>query len=103
MGYPEKGPGEASCREGLNRKEEDRMVTKMVIGMIRGYQRWISPHKGSSCRFYPTCSAYSLTAYERYGFWKGTWLTLRRIMKCHPFHSGGVDYVPEEKVESKNK
>jgi len=71
------------------------MAKRMMIVFIKGYQRLISPLKGSSCRFYPTCSAYGVKAYERFGFWKGTWLTLRRIVKCNPFHPGGVDHVPE--------
>jgi len=70
------------------------MAAKWMIHVIKGYQRWISPLKGKTCRFYPTCSAYSLTAYERFGFLKGSWLTLKRIVKCQPFHPGGVDYVP---------
>ncbi|WP_425499410.1 membrane protein insertion efficiency factor YidD [Anoxynatronum sibiricum] len=72
------------------------MGTKGMIYLIKAYQRWISPLKGQTCRFHPTCSAYSLTAYERFGFWKGTGLMIRRIAKCHPFHAGGVDHVPEK-------
>ncbi|MDO5040643.1 MAG: membrane protein insertion efficiency factor YidD [Peptoniphilus sp.] len=61
--------------------------------IIRFYQRVISKYilVGSHCRFYPTCSEYSYQAYDKYGFFKGTYLTVRRILKCHPFHKGGYD------------
>lgn len=65
------------------------------IFLVRMYQKYISPLKPPTCRFYPTCSQYSLVAYQRFGAWKGTFLTVRRISKCHPFHPGGVDMVPE--------
>ncbi|HIS28541.1 MAG TPA: membrane protein insertion efficiency factor YidD [Candidatus Avamphibacillus intestinigallinarum] len=67
------------------------------IFLIKFYQKAISPFTPSSCRFYPTCSAYSLTAFERFGFFKGLFLSIKRISKCHPFHKGGIDYVPEKK------
>lgn len=67
----------------------------LFIGIIRFYQKHISPLFPASCRFYPTCSAYALTAITRFGAWRGGWLALKRILKCHPFHPGGVDYVPE--------
>ncbi len=61
--------------------------------LIRFYQRFISKYllPGSHCRFIPTCSQYSYEAYEKYGFLKGTYLTIRRLSKCHPFHKGGYD------------
>ncbi|MEM1486081.1 membrane protein insertion efficiency factor YidD [Oscillospiraceae bacterium PP1C4] len=72
------------------------MIKRLFLCMIRFYQRWISPLKGRpTCRFYPTCSTYAYTAILRFGAWKGGWLALRRILKCHPFHPGGVDFVPE--------
>ncbi|MGP1486272.1 MAG: membrane protein insertion efficiency factor YidD [Peptostreptococcus stomatis] len=61
------------------------------IGLVRFYQVVISPLKGPTCRFYPTCSQYSIQALKKYGFLKGLWLTLRRVSKCHPFHPGGYD------------
>lgn len=67
------------------------------IRIIKFYQKFISPIKPRTCRFYPTCSAYSLTSYQRFGAFKGTLLTIIRIAKCHPFHPGGVDHVPERK------
>lgn len=78
------------------KKEVDDMAAKWMMSLIKGYKRWISPLKGKTCRFYPTCSSYSLTAYERFGFFKGSWLTLKRIVKCQPFHPGGVDHVPDK-------
>ena len=68
----------------------------IALLLIRFYQRCISPLFPAKCRFYPTCSAYAFTAIERFGFFRGGWLALRRILKCHPFHPGGVDPVPEK-------
>jgi putative membrane protein insertion efficiency factor len=58
---------------------------------IRFYRRFISPLFPPSCRFYPTCSQYALKALERYGVFKGGWLVLKRLSKCHPYHPGGFD------------
>ncbi|WP_460597172.1 membrane protein insertion efficiency factor YidD [Geomonas sp. Red276] len=69
------------------------MLTKILIGLVVLYQRYISPFKASSCRFYPSCSSYSLQALEKYGPLKGLWLTVARILRCHPFHPGGYDPV----------
>ncbi|WP_101773769.1 membrane protein insertion efficiency factor YidD [Peptostreptococcus faecalis] len=66
-------------------------MANACIGVIRIYQKLISPLIGPSCRFYPTCSQYSIQAFKKYGFFKGTWLTVKRIGKCHPFHPGGYD------------
>jgi len=67
------------------------------IGLIRFYQRFISPIKPPTCRFYPSCSHYGLEAFRRFGVFKGGWLTIVRILKCQPFHPGGFDPVPEKK------
>jgi putative membrane protein insertion efficiency factor len=72
------------------------MVKKAFIALIRFYQVVISPIKPPSCRFYPTCSHYGLEAVQRFGALKGGWLTIRRIFKCHPFHPGGIDPVPDK-------
>lgn len=64
------------------------------IGLIRGYQRFLSPMFPPSCRFTPSCSQYALEAVTRYGLLRGTWLGARRLLRCHPFHPGGFDPVP---------
>ena len=70
------------------------MIKKIALLMVRSYQRIISPILPKSCRFYPTCSEYTYQAIEKYGFVKGMYLGIRRILKCHPFHSGGSDPLP---------
>ncbi|MBI5025183.1 MAG: membrane protein insertion efficiency factor YidD [Nitrospirae bacterium] len=65
----------------------------LAIIIVKGYKSYISPFLPNTCRFYPTCSSYSLDALEQYGFLKGLWLTLKRIAKCHPLHPGGYDPV----------
>jgi putative membrane protein insertion efficiency factor len=64
------------------------------VAMIRLYQRWISPLTLPACRFFPSCSEYAAQAVTRYGLFRGSWLALRRLLRCHPFHSGGYDPVP---------
>jgi uncharacterized protein len=71
------------------------MAKFILIKLIRFYQRFISPATPPSCRFYPTCSSYSLEAVKRFGALKGGYLAVKRILKCHPFHPGGVDPVPD--------
>jgi len=64
----------------------------VCLGMIRGYQMTLSRLlPANTCRFYPTCSEYFVQALQKYGFFKGTWLGLKRISKCHPWHEGGYD------------
>ncbi|GGE77996.1 membrane protein insertion efficiency factor YidD [Priestia taiwanensis] len=69
----------------------------VFILLIRFYQKWISPMKPPSCRFYPTCSHYGIEAFKTHGFFVGLYLTVTRILKCHPFHPGGHDPVPPKK------
>lgn len=66
----------------------------LAIFVVRFYQTLISPMLPASCRYSPTCSQYTLIALRRYGFFRGAWMGLRRIMRCHPFHPGGHDPVP---------
>ncbi|MCX7843335.1 MAG: membrane protein insertion efficiency factor YidD [Clostridia bacterium] len=68
-------------------------MKKLLILLIIAYQRWISPLKAKSCRFYPTCSQYAVEAINRYGSLKGTYISVKRLLKCHPFHPGGFDPV----------
>jgi putative membrane protein insertion efficiency factor len=67
----------------------------LLLLLIRGYQLTLSPLLGRHCRFLPTCSAYTYEAVQRFGAGKGSYLGLRRLLKCHPFHAGGHDPVPE--------
>ena len=71
------------------------MINKLMMIAIKGYQFFISPIIGPHCRFAPTCSQYALESFEKHGFFRGLVLSLKRIGKCHPFHAGGVDEVPE--------
>lgn len=64
----------------------------IMIAFIRLYQYTIGPMLGTCCRFYPSCSEYSILAFKKYGVFKGFYLTLKRLLKCHPWHSGGVDF-----------
>jgi len=68
-------------------------MKKIALGLIKGYQKYISPLSAPSCRFYPTCSHYSFEAIEKHGALKGSWMATIRISKCHPFHPGGFDPV----------
>ena len=79
----------------MNNRAINSFARQLLIALIRGYQYLISPLIGPCCRFYPTCSQYAIEAIELYGVLRGSYLTLRRIFKCHPFHPGGVDPVPQ--------
>lgn len=68
-----------------------RAIAAVMIGLVRGYQRFISPLLGPSCRFSPTCSEYFIQAVKKYGIIRGTWRGTLRILRCHPFHPGGYD------------
>ncbi|MBQ2696986.1 MAG: membrane protein insertion efficiency factor YidD [Clostridia bacterium] len=68
-------------------------MKKCLIFLIRAYQKYISPLKKPTCRFYPTCSSYAIEAISKKGAWRGTCMAIRRICKCHPFHPGGYDPV----------
>jgi len=72
---------------------------KLAISFINSYQRYLSPMLGSNCRFNPSCSTYAKESIARFGIVKGSWLTSKRILKCHPLHSGGDDPVPTKKQE----
>lgn len=68
-------------------------MKQIIICCLRFYQKFISPAKRPSCRFYPTCSQYAIEAVEKHGALKGGFMAIKRIMKCHPFHKGGYDPV----------
>ncbi len=70
------------------------VMKQLLLLAIRGYQITLSPFFGTQCRFHPTCSAYAMEAIEIHGAWRGSWLAVKRILKCHPWHTGGVDPVP---------
>jgi len=66
-----------------------------MLVLLRCYQVFLAPLVGTGCRFYPSCSRYALEAVARHGAWRGGWLALRRLLRCHPFSSGGYDPVPD--------
>lgn len=69
-------------------------MKRALIFLIRAYKATLSPLFGAHCRYYPTCSDYMAQAIEKYGAARGFWLGLKRLVRCHPFHSGGLDPVP---------
>ncbi len=73
--------------------------TRILIKLIRVYQRLISPLLGPHCRFTPSCSHYGVEALMRFGMIKGGWLTVKRVLKCHPLHPGGDDQVPPKNTD----
>ncbi|MES9944895.1 membrane protein insertion efficiency factor YidD [Candidatus Thiodiazotropha sp. CDECU1] len=70
-------------------------MRRIVISLIKLYQTILSPFVGQHCRFYPSCSSYALEALEKHGVVRGLWLSIKRVSRCHPWHEGGVDPVPE--------
>ena len=69
------------------------LFKKLLVKLIKGYQKFISPLKRPRCRFYPSCSQYAIDAITKYGALKGGLYAIKRILKCHPFHPGGIDPV----------
>ena len=71
-------------------------MQKLMLLLIRAYRYGISPLMASHCRYYPSCSCYAQTAVEQYGFTKGTYMAIKRLLRCHPWHPGGYDPVPDK-------
>lgn len=69
-------------------------MRRLAVGLIVVYQRMVSPLFGSACRYEPSCSEYARQAIEKYGATRGAWMGMKRLARCHPFHSGGYDPVP---------
>ena len=83
----------------MQKDQTSRLMKKSVfktfaLFLIRGYQLFFSPIIGPCCRYFPSCSEYAEIAIDRYGFWKGSFLALKRLLRCHPFRKGGIDNVP---------
>ncbi len=70
------------------------MIRALLLLLVKVYRRFLSPILPRACRFSPSCSAYALEALERHGAARGTYLTVKRLLRCHPFHPGGLDPVP---------
>ena len=70
-------------------------MSGVLLALLRAYRRYLSPMLSPRCRFLPSCSAYAVEAIERHGAARGSWLALRRVARCHPFHPGGPDPVPD--------
>ncbi|HET6602923.1 MAG TPA: membrane protein insertion efficiency factor YidD [Xanthomonadaceae bacterium] len=77
-------------------------MKSILILLLRGYKRFLSPWLGTRCRFQPTCSAYAMEAIERFGALRGSWMAAARILRCHPLHPGGYDPVPDPAPTSKH-
>jgi putative membrane protein insertion efficiency factor len=71
-------------------------MSRVLVALITGYRKLVSPFLGPRCRFAPSCSAYAAEAIERFGVARGGWLTIRRVVRCHPFNPGGYDPVVPE-------
>ncbi|MBU6483172.1 MAG: membrane protein insertion efficiency factor YidD [Betaproteobacteria bacterium] len=69
-------------------------MKRVLLALLRGYRYLLRPMLGSNCRFYPSCSDYAREAIERHGALAGTWLAIKRLGRCHPYHPGGYDPVP---------
>lgn len=89
-----KGQMRHVLKGGVPKGEPRSVLARPLVWLIRLYQVTISPILGPVCRYYPSCSAYGVTALERHGLVRGTWLTVRRVLRCNPWARGGVDHVP---------
>lgn len=71
------------------------MIRLALVLLVKLYQRLVSPMLPAACRFYPSCSSYAVEALTRHGALRGSWLAVQRLGRCHPFHPGGIDPVPD--------
>jgi len=92
-GEDHRGSVQGSSVQGSSASEMS-VAAWLLTGLISGYRKFISPLLGANCRFYPSCSAYALEAIQVHGAGRGSWLAVRRLSRCHPFHPGGLDPVP---------
>jgi putative membrane protein insertion efficiency factor len=82
----------------FSRQIRERPLSVLAVFLIRAYQRLLAPRLGRNCRYFPSCSQYALEAIEVHGIVRGGLLGLRRLSRCHPFHSGGLDPVPPSRT-----
>jgi uncharacterized protein len=83
-----------------NQSSRTNLVIFVIIPLLRSYRYLASPWIGNQCRFYPSCSYYSEQAFDHFGVFKGLYLTVRRLLKCHPWHIGGEDPIPDASHQS---
>jgi uncharacterized protein len=92
--------GDVRVSVGTGQEIRQRSAAAWVlVVLLTGYRRFVSPLLGQRCRFYPSCSAYALEAVQVHGALRGSWLAARRLSRCHPFHPGGLDPVPGREPE----
>ena len=90
----------SDVRDHILSTTDNWFMKYLLIGLVRLYQLIISPYMPSSCRYHPTCSHYGIDALRKHGAFKGSWLTVKRIARCHPWSKGGYDPVPEPETKS---
>ncbi|HLM99116.1 MAG TPA: membrane protein insertion efficiency factor YidD [Bryobacteraceae bacterium] len=89
-----RGDGLALQRTGPGSGAVLSPLQQFIVSALRLYKRFLSPWLPAACRFHPTCSEYMREAVERYGVGRGSWMGVKRLFRCHPFHAGGIDLVP---------